>query len=390
MGNNQTKFPQIKTSDKIKIFFSKPYFFDNDIISGKIDFQFQTNFFYIILKRIEYCLLYDEKSLFENQDETIIFKNEFKSNDNNNNNSIEFKIPVSDLEPSFEYFKTYKNINNIQKIVFMKYVVQINCINENIIHEDFIFIKKNANTINIATDTSYQINKIIYSLGFIEQGISFIKLDLKKNNFNIYENIEAQILIDNSKCKIKAKYIICYILRQLNLYKSNKFKMSFSDCYNIKKKLINLNPYSKMIVTFNLSFKPTLPKIPQFPNNNFTGLELSPTVNGNIFNNNYFVVAELILDCANTKKNNPKIEVPIYIGNIPYINNYNDFNNNISSKENDLNIENNNFINNNNNNNNSIDNNNSDSSSSLEEDLRKNAIQLISDNHPLDLFNEFN
>ena len=32
MGNNQIKFNQIKKSDKIKIIFSKPFFFDNDII----------------------------------------------------------------------------------------------------------------------------------------------------------------------------------------------------------------------------------------------------------------------------------------------------------------------------------------------------------------------
>ena len=390
MGNNQIKFPQIKKSDKIKIFFFKPYFFDNDIISGKIQFLLKTNFFYLILKRIEYYLLYDNKPSFENQDETIIFKQkyEFKSN-NNNNNSFEFKIPVNDLEPSFEYYKTYKNVNNNQKVVFMKYVLKVVCIDEEIIHEDFIFIKKNANTININTDTSLQINKIIYSLGFIEQGLSFIKLDLKKNNFNILENIEAQILIDNSKCKIKAKYIQCYILRKLYLYKSNKFKNSFIDYYNKHKKLINLNPNSKIIVTFNLSFKPTLQTIPNFPNNNFTGLELSPTCNGNIFTNNYFIVAELILDCANSKNNNPKIEVPIYIGNIPYINNNNNVNVNNLNNNNDVNIHNNFKYNNNDDDDNDDNDDNDDDniSSSSSEDFRKNAILLTSDNHPLDDFN---
>ena len=274
----------------------------------------------------------------------------------------------------------------------MKYVLKVVCIDEKIIHEDFIFIKKNANTININTDTSFQINKIIYSLGFIEQGLSFIKLDLKKNNFNILENIEAQILIDNSKCKIKAKYIQCYIFRKLYLYKSNKFKNSFIDNYNKHKKLINLNPNSKIIVTFNLSFKPNLQTIPNFSNNNFTGLELNPTSNGNIFTNNYFIVAELILDCVNSKNNNPKIEVPIYIGNIPYTNdNNNNVNVNNLNNNNDVNIHNNFKYNNNNDDDDDDDNDDDDDddniSSSSSEDFRKNAILLTSDNHPLDDFN---
>ena len=74
MRNNQIKFPQIKKSDKIKIFFSNLF----DIISGKIQFLLKTNFFYLILKRIEYYLLYNNKSSFENQDESIIFKQKYE------------------------------------------------------------------------------------------------------------------------------------------------------------------------------------------------------------------------------------------------------------------------------------------------------------------------
>jgi len=328
MGNEESP-PELKQTDKLLLYINKSFYFNNDLIKGKITFYSNTKKCLIIFKKIEYWYNLNEFVERKNLKMENLVSNSYEINTQNNN--FEFTIKLNNLEPSFEY---YYNENQLIRVCFLRYILSIE-IDNNIINEELISIKR-APISNFYKEISLSTNTDINNwLGLSKNGTCKLKIELKKNYFKINENIDITITIDNILCELKIKSLTVCILRNIYLFQNNEIKYSFEECYNKIEQTIDLLPFSLEKFNFSLKFHENLPIAPK---NKFglgqkyiDPIDFIPTCFGKIVQNVYFINAVIKYEKSINK--NPYVCIPIFVGNKEE-NNFNiDFNNNIDNNK---------------------------------------------------------
>jgi len=326
MGNEESP-PELKQTDKLLLYINKSYYFNNDIIKGKITFYTNTKKCIITFKKIEYWYNLNEFVERKNLKKEDLNLNSYEINPNDNN--LEFTIKLNNLEPSFEY---YYNKNQLVRVCFLRYILSIE-IDNNIINEELISIKR-APIHNFYKENSSSVNTEINKwLGLSKNGTCKLKIDLKKNYFKIDENIDIIITIDNLLCELKVKSLTVYILRNIYLFQNNEIKYTFEECYNKIEQTIDLLPFSIDKFNFTLKFHDNLPIAPK---NKFglgqkyiDPIDYIPTCFGKIIQNVYFIYA--VINYEKSINKNPNVFIPIFVGNKEENNLNIDFNNNIDN-----------------------------------------------------------
>jgi len=346
MGNSN------KNSKYFTIYLDKPYYYNNDEISGTIIINDINN-----IELIEGSLNLD---LIENWRYTegsgeysaIYFLNnkinkkflpinlkKIDNKDNYSNYKIPFNFKFFDLEPTIiinseNYIKTVltfellglynRNGKKDKKPKKEKY-------------ESFLIIKRepNYNKLNCPNFIEEDVN--IYN-SHSEYGYCKVKIKTDKIQFDVEEENPFEINIDNKSKLIGIKKFIFYILQIKENKNLNKtIKKTFKYKYDIKKDKIKILPGKKGWFKYKTKI-----------DNNKIKNNFNVTANGNILTNNYFICVEIKFEKKCYKQ---EVKLPIFIGNNKQNINPMEFEileNNYSNNLNDIvNID--NYSNNNNN-----------------------------------------
>ena len=309
MGNSN------KNSKYFTINLDKPFYYNNDTISGTIVINDINN-----IELIEASLRLDliEKWYYtvgSGEDEEVytlsnkINKKFFPINlkkiniiDNYLNYKIPFNFKFFDLEPTviinpLNYIKTAITFEILGKFI-RKGKLDKQPKKEK--YESFITIKREPNYNNLYFQNFIEENLNIKNL-FKNYGICKVSINTKKTQFDVEEEIPFEVNIDNNLNKVAITKIKAYILHiKLNKTMNNIIESTYRYVYGELKEKIK-------ILSGQKGYYKYITKIDNNKNKN----NFNITSNGIIVTNNYFICVELEFE-KTFKKN--EVKLPIFIG----------------------------------------------------------------------------
>ena len=313
MGNSNKN----SKSKYFSIYLDKPYYYNNDEVSGTIIINDIEN-----IELIEASLKLDliEKWFYVvgSGDNAVVHTLEHKTNKKyfpinikkiNNDNYINYKIPFNfkffDLEPTFIF----------DKVNYVKTVLTFELLGNKFIkngkknkkpirekYESFLTIKREPNYNNLYFSNVIEQDLKKFNLfPFSAYGNCIVSLKTEKTHFDVEEEIPFEIDIENNLNLIEISNIIFYILQIKKNKKLNKtIDSTYKFKYNIKNDKIKISPGQKGCFKY-------ITKI----DNNINKNNFNITTIGNIITNNYFINVELEFEKLRKKH---EIKLPIFIG----------------------------------------------------------------------------
>ena len=307
MGNENKK-----NSEYFTINLDKPFYYNNDTISGTIIIN-NINKIELIEASLRLDLIekwYYTVGSGENEEvytlSNKINKKFFPINlkkiniiDNYLNYKIPFNIKFSDLEPTIviydNYIKTVLTFEILGKFI-RKGKLDKKPKKEK--YESFITIKREPNDNNLYFQNFIEENLNIMSSSSAD-GNCKVAIKTEKTQFDVEEEIPFEVNIDNNLNSNTITKINAYILQiQINKNLDNTIDSTFKYKYNVLKEKIKISPGQKE------SFK-YKKKIDNNKN------KYNITSNGTIITNNYFICVELEFE-KKCKVN--EVKLPIFIG----------------------------------------------------------------------------
>ena len=315
------------STDIIKIELNKDFYSCGQTVEGNIIFDNMKN---ININKIS-IVLYQKSSWFVQETaeikygekhNKILSKQDINIKSYLNNNELllpgkyifPFKIQLpEDLEPSLEY--PYPN-----RYAYLRYSLQCE-FNPNLPefkNQKFILIKSTSP--NIITQKSFSSITNVHKWGFLDGGTTSLKVSYEKNNYRMHDIIPLNVIIDNSRGKLKVKMCKIRVMRTIEFSKLEEpFKYPMEKTINSQEFNAEVLPYQKNNFIFQIklidndliNFKYLQEENP-YPNINDINI-LLPTMNSKIIKCDYRLQVSLYFDNFVTSGYRPRVKLPLII-----------------------------------------------------------------------------